>query len=86
MYFAEDQNRTCVLSCPWNSSLYGDNTTKKCVATCPVGYFADEMMKICTQLCSMGYGDNTTRKCVMNCPTKYFADDQTRMCVLKCPN
>ena len=63
----------CVVVCPILPRLFGENSTNKCVGTCP----------------ALSYGDQTgNRTCVPQCPLigaiYYFAQNYSRICVLVC--
>lgn len=59
----------CVTTCPINSNLYGDPTSKFCVPFCPSTYFSDDSQRLCVQTCPSSYGafgtfgNNNTRAC-----------------------
>ena len=64
----------CVTNCSSDPTLkYADNTLRKCVSSCPTGF----------------YRDVTSYQCVQNCPsspTQYYASSTQGNCTLLCPN
>jgi hypothetical protein len=82
--FASDAtDRRCLGTCPFNTSykLYAHtytNGTRKCLAICPTGFWADPFLISCVSNClSAGYRykDNSTgvNLCVATCPApNYF--------------
>ncbi len=69
--FAFDDTRQCVTQCSGSNYPNADNSTNKCVATCPSSpdYYADSNV------------------CVFYCTTaNYFADPIGRVCTQRCSN
>jgi hypothetical protein len=77
--------------CP--DPLYADDSTRSCVASCPVEMFYQIVgsLRICTSKCYPNYYSNQSQICVTaaNCPSspaKYYGDDLSGLCVQNCPN
>ena len=94
-------SRLCVQYCPpgtLNSvstpNLYGDPTTRTCVASCLTpGTWADYQTRLCQPVCSAlpieTYSENIDYTCVVslscpNTPTMTFGDNTTRKCLAYC--
>ena len=80
--------------CFSNSYPSADNSTNKCVPTCPSSpdYYNDN--HVCVKYCTAPnyYADSSTRQCVGRCPNvtgtpsyNTYADETTGRCVKKCP-
>lgn len=84
--------RPCLQRCPL--TYYGQNKTgnRLCVTQCDLGFYADEMTRLCTNVkaeCSnLTYADYNKRQCVAsnNCSTNYYSDPFTKGCELACSN
>lgn len=53
-------------------ALFGENDTLKCLSDCPGGTYADNLTRMCVQICPDApdtYGDNSTWSCVSYCPS-----------------
>ncbi len=76
-FSTDAKDRRCVATCPYNSTykLYGYNG--KCIAICPLGYWADPFTITCLTNCtsaSYPFKDNSTGTglCVSRCPAPSF--------------
>lgn len=77
--------------CP--SSFYADDTTRKCVTTCPVNtyYYVNGVLRQCVIRCPANTYANLNKTCVAaaSCSTgttvPYFGDDLSNRCVTSCP-
>jgi hypothetical protein len=83
-YYANSTGE-CVVPASCNPSTFADNSTTKCVGTCPAGSFADNSSHYCIAVCPDGtYGDNL--KCVSTCvTTNTIASNITQLCQGICP-
>lgn len=86
-YYQDPISNNCKVggTCPSSPVKYfADDTTNKCVKTCPNNTFADITGR-CLIFCSSGYfADSTTWKCVLDCPFNYYRSNVTKSCLLKC--
>lgn len=74
--------------CPPN--LFADNTTRHCVAVCPVSHllFGVLLTRTCDISCPAGtYADSFTQRCQTQCPGSQdtYAYDGNNTCVNECP-
>ncbi len=79
--------------------LFADNTTYRCVLTCPPDYWASNVTtsnitnRECVTRCAIlangtyYFADNYTKRCVLNCPVNLmtYADKVSQRCVADCP-
>ena len=67
-YYQDPISNNCKVgsTCPASPVAYfADDTTNKCVKTCPNNTFADSSTRRCLIFCSSGFfADSTTWKCV----------------------
>lgn len=84
----------CVLVCPQNPNLFGDNSTGKCEATCtnpnevrdPQNSRRCVTNNNCSRLPVALFGDRTDGTCVTarNCTNGTYGDNNTKMCESDC--
>jgi hypothetical protein len=78
----------CVKKCP--ESKFGDNSTNKCVTTCPQSqlYFGnpDPSVRECVKNCPNGtFADpNNNRECRPYCLAPRFSENKTNTCEMGC--
>ena len=87
--YADDNNRKCVAQCLSTSYPNADNSTNKCVFTCPADpdFYADS--NVCVYYCTTPgyYADTNLRLCVARCTNvthNQYGDPRTGRCVQSC--
>lgn len=87
--FADDSNNICVGQCLSGSYPNADNSTNRCVFTCPddPDLYADN--HVCVHYCSGGYyADAKDRICASRCSNMstytQYGDPRTGRCVMNC--
>lgn len=90
--YADDNLKSCELSCA--GSLKKDDTTRKCVSTCPYLYdpTTDKCVDKCPTQSTLGElfanltSNNNTCIVASSCPTSTWADSDSRTCASSCPS
>ena len=60
------------------------NDTRRCQPNCPENTFADHLLRICVEVCSVDpifYGDPYHWTCVEECPDDSYGNPLTQQCV-----
>jgi hypothetical protein len=86
-YFAEDNSRTCITSCPMLVyGSYGDQIDFRCVVSCSRFQYRDNSSSLCVYHCPNGtFANNVTWNCSGWCSEGYFAESINNTCVKACP-
>jgi hypothetical protein len=87
--FADPSTYRCVPVCPSFPELYGDTALKKCVVSCPTGYYSDNSTNLCVgpTACSVAddyFSDLLTGRCVKFCSEGYWGKLANRTCITFC--
>ena len=97
-FFADPITGDCAVYCKPDSSLYADNSTRRCTSCPNITYtngslfyhtYADPSTMKCVTKCPSNpslYGDNFTNTCVDRCPVASYGDSDTRFCLQYCFN
>jgi hypothetical protein len=84
----------CVFKCPFIPSLYGENSTNRCVSRCPSSSYGQNQTRLCLKTCffnsivegdtKFSFADDSTNFCVTHCPQFSWADNYTITCTSYC--
>ena len=84
-FYGDPLTNDCRQTCS-AATLFADNSTGRCVGTCPEDPDFYGYNRVCYDYCPLAgwYAENGTRECLQYCPTGSFADENNRRCMDVC--